>query len=83
MFCEKYYKKLLNYAKKDQIWADPNCPYRGSLCGKTAILYDTLGLSCLNYLSLRKHHLRSFLVNTELLFPCNCSNIGTKQTKLY
>ena len=32
MFCEKYYKKLLNYAKKDQIWADPNCPYRGSLC---------------------------------------------------
>ena len=31
MFCEKYYKKLLNYAKKDQIWADPNCPYRGSL----------------------------------------------------
>ena len=32
MFCEKYYKKLLNYAKKDQIWADPNCPYRRSLC---------------------------------------------------
>ena len=31
MFCEKYYKKLLNYAKKDQIWADPNCPYRRSL----------------------------------------------------
>ena len=39
MFCEKYYKKLLNYAKKDQIWADPNCPYRGSLCPK---LIDTL-----------------------------------------
>ena len=38
MFCEKYYKKLLNYAKKDQIWADPNCPYRGSLCNLSELV---------------------------------------------
>ena len=50
MFCEKYYKKLLSYAKKDQIWADPNCPYRRSLCclGHTPIksIMDSMANPC-------------------------------------
>ena len=48
MFCEKYYKKLLNYAKKDQIWADPNCPYRGSLCTLMYIQCTTLHYTTLH-----------------------------------
>ena len=53
MFCEKYYKKLLSYAKKDQIWADPNCPYRGSLCGLgNGAILDITG--CLAYLIFQK-----------------------------
>ena len=52
MFCEKYYKKLLNYAKKDQIWADPNCPYRGSLCPVVQPLCVKVGIYdyCYDYI---------------------------------